>query len=113
MTKIFISGPMTGYPEFNYPLFNLVAKALRHKGYKVENPAENAACETWADYMRLSICQVLVCDVVYTLPNWQDSKGAVIEVGLAQELGLPIFAVSESLLNNCPAAVECGTEFPH
>ena len=47
---VYIAGPMTGIPEFNYPLFNATAKALRATGVEVRNPAENdggSAGKSW------------------------------------------------------------------
>lgn len=37
---IYLSGPMKGYPESNYPLFRQVAADLRADGHRVYNPAE-------------------------------------------------------------------------
>ena len=38
---VYISGPMTGIKDLNYPLFNSIAKRLSDAGYAVENPADN------------------------------------------------------------------------
>lgn len=39
--RIYIAGPMTGLPDFNFPAFNDMAAILRGLGYHVENPAEH------------------------------------------------------------------------
>ena len=36
---VYLSGPMTGLPEFNYPAFNALASTLRGSGFVVNNPA--------------------------------------------------------------------------
>lgn len=37
--KVYIAGPMTGLPEFNYPTFFAAEEYLRSHGAKVMNPA--------------------------------------------------------------------------
>jgi hypothetical protein len=92
MKRIYIAGPMTGLAELNYPAFHAASARLRALGYHVENPAENAmpACGSWEGYMRLGIAQLITCDAVATLPGWVRSRGACVEVGLAQQLAMPI-----------------------
>lgn len=90
--RVYIAGPMTGLPEFNYPAFNEAAAQLRSQGYHVENPAENPApaCGTWPAYMRIALRQMLSCDLIYLLPGWKESRGAVIEHDLAVTVGIAI-----------------------
>lgn len=97
MTRIYIAGPMTGLPEFNYPAFNQEAARLRSLGYEVANPAENPEppCKSWLGYMRMALGQLVNCDIVALLPGWQDSKGARIEQRLAIDLGLRIYAMHD------------------
>ena len=94
---IYISGPMTGLPEFNFPAFNAAAAQLRSLGYEVINPAEFGEGEgkTWADYMRKDIKALMDCTHVAVLPGWENSKGARLEVYLAGQLGMPVKDVGE------------------
>lgn len=88
--KIYIAGPMTGLPESNYPAFNAAAAKLRALGHEVQNPAENPKRDSWADYMRLGVAQLVQCDCIVLLPGWSESKGALIERQLAQVLQMDV-----------------------
>jgi hypothetical protein len=92
MASIYIAGPMTGLPEFNYPAFNNAAQMLRNLGPHVENPADSGVINgaTWADYMRLAIAQLIKCDTVYVLNGWESSKGAKLELSIASSIGMKI-----------------------
>lgn len=100
MTKtIYLCGPMTGIPNYNFPLFHAEASRLRTMGFTVINPAETDNGDTsrdWAYYMRKDITQLMQADAVVVLPDWEKSKGAKIEVNLAKELGIEI--LDQSLL---------------
>lgn len=98
---IYLSGPMKGYPQSNYPLFMQVAGELRSAGHTVYNPAEfkyDGPHETFplrkafAEYCKF-ICED-ACTVVL-LPGWEKSKGASTERGLADNCGLEIIEYSE------------------
>lgn len=90
----YISGPMRGLPDFNYPLFNEVATDLRNTmGVKVYNPAENFDGDQsleFSDYMYQDLVQLMSSNVVLMLPGWQDSEGARVEYQVAKSLGLDI-----------------------
>ena len=51
---VYISGPMTGIAEYNFPLFNRVAAQFRADGYSVLNPAEWAEHADWIGINYLS-----------------------------------------------------------
>lgn len=92
MNRVYLSGPMSGMPELNYPAFNALAQRLRLRGLVVENPAENHPphCGSWLGYMRLAVAQLARCDAVVMLPGWQQSRGAKIERQLALGMGLRV-----------------------
>ncbi|HCI4017240.1 TPA: DUF4406 domain-containing protein [Pseudomonas aeruginosa] len=91
MERIYLAGPMTGLPEFNYPAFHAEAARLRQLGYHVENPAEiNPDGGSWSDCMRRDIPRLLTCDAFALLPGWLSSRGANVEHGLAVQLGMTI-----------------------
>jgi len=95
--KIYICGPMTGLPEYNYPAFHAAAKALRAEGHTVVNPAEldHSANETWPDYMRTSIKAMLDCDTIAILPGADNSKGATFERMIASKLGFNVIYINK------------------
>ena len=97
---IYLSGPMTGLPEFNYPAFNAMAATLRGRGFVVNNPAENPdpPCGSWEGYMRAAIQQLCDSDVIVMLGGWEDSQGARLEIRLARSLGIPAFFAEDLAL---------------
>lgn len=92
MTRLYIAGPMTGLPEFNYPAFHAAAAELRALGYEVENPAETdrPAADPWQDFLRDAITKLVRCDGVALLPGHHRSKGARLEQSIAARLDIPI-----------------------
>lgn len=95
MMRAYLSGPMSGVPEMNYPAFNAEASRLRALGFHVENPAENAEQSSWEAYMKAAIVQMLSCEVVVMLPGWSESRGALIERELALRLGLKVISAGQ------------------
>lgn len=106
MTRLYIAGPMTGYPQSNYPAFHEAARTLRWFGLKIENPAENPPppCGTWLGYMRMSLRQISRCDGVVMLPGWIWSRGARIEWVIAKLLGLRVVTLAQALAGEVPHA---------
>lgn len=94
LMKLYLAGPMSGYPEHNFPLFLSRTAELRAKGYDILSPAEiepNPDGEsTWVYYMRKCVVMVAQSDAVAVLPGWENSRGATVEVGLARNLEMPI-----------------------
>lgn len=97
--KVYLSGPMSGLREENYPAFDAVADRLKAAGFRVVNPAhlgrqmraKMRETPTWDHYMRMSIVGMMVADVVLFLDGWENSKGAKIERELAMRLDMPLY----------------------
>lgn len=89
---IYISGPMTGKPQLNFPAFHAKARELRAAGHEVVNPAEHGEQPglQWADYLKKDIRLLLDCNEIHMLPGWRESRGARLECHIAIELGLMV-----------------------
>lgn len=98
--RVYVAGPMTGLPEHNFPAFHAATARLRWHGYVVCCPTENGAPEggkSWAHYMRRDLADLLTCDAVVTLPGWQSSRGASLEVFIACQLDMRVLTADELL----------------
>ncbi len=95
--RLYICGPMSGIPDFNYPAFNYAEKLLIHAGFRVVNPANNGLSRKspWEHHMKRDIALLLGCTGVATLDGWQDSRGARLEVHIARELNIPVMRLAE------------------
>lgn len=99
MSKIYVAGPMSGLPEFNYPAFFEAARSLEKLGYEVLNPASLPnhpatlqPSEIWGWYMRRALLMLPGADEIAMLPDWHTSKGASLEKRIAEALGMKIWA---------------------
>ena len=112
--KLYLAGPMRGYPAFNFPAFMEAAANLRKEGHIVFNPAEkdierygtdisadnptgdqDIAVEKFGFSLRDALAMDLdyICrhaDGIALLPGWEGSKGAKAEKATADALGLQI-----------------------
>lgn len=90
--KLYISGPMTGMPEHNFPAFHAAAADLRAQGWTVENPAEHfngAHGLPWEVYMVQDIHVITRgCWGIAVLDGWEGSRGARLEVLLGRSCRL-------------------------
>ena len=86
---VYVSGPMTGLPDFNRPAFDAKAAEIWESGHAALNPAdiEGEDWWTWQDWMRAALALQLKASVVHMLPGWRKSRGARIERRLALILG--------------------------
>ena len=82
--RIYISGGITNVP--NYKEHFAEAEAyLKSQGHEVINPCMIVLPEscTWKDYMKIDLCLLSLCDTIYMLKDYEQSKGARIEYGFA------------------------------
>lgn len=117
--KIYLAGPMRGYPEFNFPAFDHAANMLRLHGHEVFSPAENDRTTHGADFGKgnkegdeekaaqagFSLREALeadtswICrhaDTIAMLPGWDKSKGARAELALAEALNLSVLFLGKA-----------------
>jgi hypothetical protein len=119
--KYYLAGPMRGYPDFNFPMFDRVTAHLRSIGDEVVSPAEHDRetypdIETWEGYTlgNTSLCpefslreallwdltQIMECDGIVLLPGWEKSSGAAVEHALARALGLEVWEFDAAVLEH-------------
>lgn len=80
----YLSGGMRGYPELNYPTFNMIAQKLRMMGYTVFNPAECDGSKTFALCMARDLHAIIhECNGILLIPGWTESLGANAEAFVA------------------------------
>lgn len=101
--RVYLAGPMTGLPQFNFPAFDAAARHLREQGYEVISPTEldspehraaalassdgriddykNATGETWADLLARDVKVIAEggVEAILVLPGWERSRGARLE----------------------------------
>lgn len=108
MTKIYLAGPMSNIPQFNFPAFAAAAADLRAQGWEVVSPAEedykygvgeqaersadgdpSKLRDTWGTILARDVKLIADSgiDGIVFLPGWRNSRGAKLEafVGLLQE----------------------------
>lgn len=116
--RIYIAGPMSGIPYFNFPAFDDAEEILIHRGFQPFNPASNdrnllgkpplwiptVADQTdnwtrWSIPNAPSLRKMLsddlnwIChqaEAIFMLKGWESSKGARTEHSLAHALNLKI-----------------------
>lgn len=112
IAKVYVAGPMRGYPKFNFPAFDAAAEYMRTVfAGEVVNPADHDRkvypdIESWPGFatgdvdqcpkfsfaaaMKWDLQQVLESDDVFVLPGWEKSTGARHEVTVALTAGIPV-----------------------
>lgn len=102
--KLYLFGPMRGYPDGNGPAFKEAREKLRDMGHEVFCPYEFCVSlgarpkKTDRDPLRLRqlLCQDLswICnhaEGLVGLEGWHNSKGSLAEVHLAWAIGIPVY----------------------
>lgn len=103
--RIYVAGPMTGKPDFNFAAFHVAAMNLEEQGWEAVNPAqldydagyslERLNKLTPAEFqeflkgaVKRDLDAIQTCQAIAMLPGWENSKGAKAELAVAQWLGL-------------------------
>lgn len=98
--RIYLAGPMAGYPDRNYPAFHNAARLLRSLGFEVYNPAEYEANERFKgkeDRSEFPLREAFTeytnyilnrAEIIALLPGHERSVGASAELALARVVKL-------------------------
>lgn len=96
---VYISGPMTGIPDDNIPLFNKVAAKLQEHKIPFVNPPGlhdmDGGNTPWRDYLRIDIAAMMGCRSIILLPDWVTSRGVRKELEAAWGLDFLFFELRE------------------
>lgn len=95
--KVYIAGPMSGVPDFNFPAFHSAAKFLAAAGYDVVNPADLDGGDTskpWNYYLKRDLPLLAGCDAIALLPKWEKSAGTCLELLNAIQMGHSVFELT-------------------
>lgn len=106
MKKAYISGKVTGLPiqevrqKFARKEFELIGlgydKIFNPVSYiekfepKVFEEIFNGSKEDYNAQMRCCIANLMIHEEIHLLEDWEDSKGAIIEVEIAKTIGISI-----------------------
>lgn len=86
--KFYIAGKVTGLEKAEiFKKFYESGKQLKKDGHLVMSPAVLALNEGFEheDYMHICYAMIDVCDAVYMQKDWQQSKGARMELQYAKD----------------------------
>ena len=89
MSKIYLSGPITGVPDYQ-DKFGRAACGLEIQGHTVIDPSVETEGLTPWDYILISVARMRATDAIFMLPGWERSKGAQIERAIAEYVGMEV-----------------------
>lgn len=89
--KVYLSGPITSLPiEDARRIFESAEDFIELLGHTAVNPMKNGLSpeSTWEEHMKKDLPMLLECDTICMLPNFRESKGAMLELDVAIALGM-------------------------
>lgn len=94
--RIYISGPITGVEAY-HSRFDKAEKEIKRldNTYIPINPAKLGMMFgesfEYGEYMQLDLQMLSMCDGIYMLDGWENSRGAKIELEMAKARNMMIF----------------------
>lgn len=89
--RYYISGQISNNSDYKAD-FERGEMWLRLHGYEAVNPTKCCECEffSYADFFKTDLALLQVCDGIFVLDNWRNSRGAQTEIMVAKCLGLKV-----------------------
>lgn len=103
ITRVYLSGPITGLTKEEYTRnFQRAEQHYRTAGFEVVNPVtigqelqKTIPQPTYEDYMKLDLEALATCTAIALIAGWEDSPGAQREKAEAERLGLEVMQYKE------------------
>lgn len=98
MKKVYISGPIKGHEDTYRASFARETQKLRVEGLDVISPVEAGdrlgdilgRTPTYDEYMKYDISELLLCEQIHMLRDWERSVGARCEFHVAVLCGMSV-----------------------
>ena len=84
--RYYISGQIANNPTYQAD-FERAEMWLKLQGYEVINPCKVSYDLSYAEFMKIDLLLLEMCDAIYMLSNWEQSNGAKTELAVAKSLG--------------------------
>lgn len=100
MKRIYLSGKITDNANYKKQFLKAYTYCRDEFDCEVINPSLlNTILRkgSWEEYMALCIPLLKMCDAIFMMKTWRDSKGAIEELKIAKDLGLKIIFESEDI----------------
>lgn len=102
--RVYLSGRVTGNDNALIE-FQQIEDLLRNNGVLfVTNPTKLVESDNWEYAMKICIKELLECKYIVLLPDYDFSKGALLEKHIAESLGMGVWYITKntqySLMNN-------------
>ena len=103
---VYLSGPMTGRPDYNRAAFEVAANVLRALGNEVINPHELPEPEgltgdpekDWCLYLARDLVLIAYhVNIIVALPAWDESRGSRLEIEFARRVGKRIVYMNDEI----------------
>jgi hypothetical protein len=88
--KIYVAGKITDLENFK-EVFQKAVEQLESFGHSIMNPALLPKGFEYNEYMHVCYAMIDVCEGIYLLDNWTESKGAMMEFDYATKMGKTIY----------------------
>lgn len=91
MPKVFLSGAISDRLDTYKEYFDKAEEYFKEIWIEAYNPANIDINTPWEVAMEETLSQMEMCEFMYVLKNWENSKGVKIEIEQAKKMNMPIF----------------------
>lgn len=87
----YLSGPMSGHKDDNFPAFEAAARKLRAAGYKILSPHEMGSSGSYSELLARDVKCIIDADGIFLMEGWMHSRGSRLEAFTASTYGKLVY----------------------